>query len=108
MLRKRTSRACVSPRFRSICSCAGVNGRELSTTKSAPNNERACSSIAPARLARNKPIAISAATPNEIEIEKRRSRRRLERLSRQAIRLMNWSLLNIDHRSTAQPDRAFG
>ena len=88
MVRKRTSRACVSPNERSICSCSGVNGRELSTTRSAPRSDRAWSSIACARLARNNPIAIKAATPNEIEMEKRRSRHRLARLSRHAMRGM--------------------
>ena len=86
MVRKRTSRACVFPSERNICSCSAVNGRELSTTRSAPSNDRAWSSIAWARLARNNPIAIRAATPNEIETEKRSSRHRLERLSRQAMR----------------------
>ena len=88
MVRKRTSRACVSPNDRSIFSCSAVKGRELSTTRSAPRSERAWSSIAWARLARNKPIAMRAATPNEIEMEKSKSRRRLERLSRQAMRGM--------------------
>ena len=93
MVRKRTSRACVSPNERNICSCSAVNGRELSTTRSAPRSDRAWSSIACARLARNNPIAIRAATPNEIEMEKSRSRHRLERLSRQAMRGMKAKLL---------------
>ena len=60
-----------------------------STTRSAPSNVRACSSIACARLCRKEPIATSAAIPSVIEIEKSKSRRRLERLSRHAIFQMN-------------------
>src|SRR5436190_2981948 len=117
MVVKRISRAWASPNEWSSSSSSGRKGLVDSTTRSAPIKLRAWSSIARARLYRNEPMLTSAAIPRVIETEKRRRRRRLDRLSRHAIfqrkdefmsrRAFRFSRLS-HHLPVPEPDRAFG
>src|SRR6185436_9003877 len=80
------SRDCSPPSSRNGFSSSGENAWREPITRSAPSRLLACSSMARSRLWPSEPMAVSAAMPRTMELEKSKRRFRLVRLSRQAIR----------------------
>src|SRR5258706_13399510 len=85
MEEKLVSRDCSPPVEVKSASSSVENGWRDAITRSAPSSARDCSSTEVSRLLRKHPIATRAATPKTTLREKTIKRRRLLRVSRQAI-----------------------